>query len=234
MRRIYNYGGTLDDQTSELNAVPDSQDKSNISVQISVDRQVNLVSTNSVTLQFWDGTIVNQSHDMLDTEDDNKIGGGDDKWMVIDGQGDNNWTTATGEGNAPWAQKSSAIFTTKDGTVTVDSATGEINFSGAQFDADDCAIKGDVPSAHVITENAACAGQTPGTGELPPRVGAGGAGQNCTATIESVIRGANTTNRLTLVKIDLGRLISSDDNEYHDGIRTDGGILQISSDGNLG
>lgn len=232
--RIYNYGGTLDNQTLELGAIPNSQDKSNIFVQTSIDKQVNLVNANGVTLQFWDGATVNQSHGASGIEGDSKIDGGDGKWMAIGSQGDNNWTTATGEGNAPWAQKSFAVFTTKGGTVTVDNAAGEVNFSGAQFDADGYVVKGDALNAYATTENATHAGQTPGTGELLVRVGAGGAGQNYTATIESVIREASTADNLTLVKTDLGRLILSGDNEYRGGTRIDGGTLQISSDSNLG
>ncbi|NKD25471.1 autotransporter outer membrane beta-barrel domain-containing protein [Citrobacter freundii] len=232
--RIYNYGGTLDNQTLELGAIPDSQDKSNIFVQTSIDKQVNLVNANGVTLQFWDGATVNQSHGASGIEGDSKIDGGDGKWMAIGSQGDNNWTTATGEGNAPWAQKSFAVFTTKGGTVTVDNAAGEVNFSGAQFDADGYVVKGDALNAYATTENATHAGQTPGTGELLLRVGAGGAGQNYTATIESVIREASTADKLTLVKTDLGRLILSGENEYRGGTRIDGGTLQISSDSNLG
>lgn len=232
--RIYNYGGTLDNQTLELGAIPDSQDKSNIFVQTSIDKQVNLVNANGVTLQFWDGATVNQSHGVSGIEGDSKIDGGDGKWMAIGSQGDNNWTTATGEGNAPWAQKSFAVFTTKGGTVTVDNAAGEVNFSGAQFDADGYVVKGDALNAYATTENTTHAGQTPGTGELLLRVGAGGAGQNYTATIESVIREASTADKLTLVKTDLGRLILSGDNEYRGGTRIDGGTLQISSDSNLG
>ncbi|EKW1654386.1 autotransporter outer membrane beta-barrel domain-containing protein [Citrobacter freundii] len=232
--RIYNYGGTLDNQTLELGAISNSQDKSNIFVQTSIDKQVNLVNANGVTLQFWDGATVNQSHGASGIEGDSKIDGGDGKWMAIGSQGDNNWTTATGEGNAPWAQKSFAVFTTKGGTVTVDNAAGEVNFSGAQFDADGYVVKGDALNAYATTENATHAGQTPGTGELLVRVGAGGAGQNYTATIESVIREASTADKLTLVKTDLGRLILSGDNEYRGGTRIDGGTLQISSDSNLG
>lgn len=232
--RIYNYGGTLDNQTLELGAIPNSQDKSNIFVQTSIDKQVNLVNANGVTLQFWDGATVNQSHGASGIEGDSKIDGGDGKWMAIGSQGDNNWTTATGEGNAPWAQKSFAVFTTKGGTVTVDNAAGEVNFSGAQFDADGYVVKGDALNAYATTENATHAGQTPGTGELLVRVGAGGAGQNYTATIESVIREASTADKLALVKTDLGRLILSGDNEYRGGTRIDGGTLQISSDSNLG
>lgn len=232
--RIYNYGGTLNNQTLELGAIPDSQDKSNIFVQTSIDKQVNLVNANGVTLQFWDGATVNQSHGASGIEGDSKIDGGDGKWMAIGSQGDNNWTTATGEGNAPWAQKSFAVFTTKGGTVTVDNAAGEVNFSGAQFDADGYVVKGDALNAYATTENATHAGQTPGTGELLLRVGAGGAGQNYTATIQSVIREASTNDKLTLVKTDLGRLILSGDNEYRGGTRIDGGTLQISSDNNLG
>nr|WP_153879367.1 autotransporter outer membrane beta-barrel domain-containing protein [Citrobacter freundii] len=232
--RIYNYGGTLDNRTLELGAVPDSQDKSNIFVQTAIDKQVNLVNANGVTLQFWDGATVNQSHGKSGIEGDSKIDGGDGKWMAIGDQGDNNWTTATGEGNAPWAQKSFAVFTTKGGTVTVDDAKGDVNFSGAQFDADGYVVKGDALNAYATTETATHAGQTPGTGELLLRVGAGGAGQNYTATIESILREASARDRLTLVKTDLGRLILSGDNEYRGGTRIDGGTLQISADSNLG
>lgn len=232
--RIYNYGGTLDNRTLELGAVPDSQDKNNIFVQTSIDKQVNLVNANGVTLQFWDGATVNQSHGKSGIEGDSKIDGGDGKWMAIGDQGDNNWTTATGEGNAPWAQKSFAVFTTKGGTVTVDDAKGDVNFSGAQFDADGYVVKGDALNAYATTETATHAGQTPGTGELLLRVGAGGAGQNYTATIESILREASARDRLTLVKTDLGRLILSGDNEYRGGTRIDGGTLQISADSNLG
>ncbi|HEF0062764.1 TPA: autotransporter outer membrane beta-barrel domain-containing protein [Citrobacter pasteurii] len=232
--RIYNYGGTLNNQTLELGAVPDTQNKSNIFVQTSIDKQVNLVNANGVTLQFWDGATVNQSHGASGIEGNSKIDGGDGKWMAIGAQGDNNWTTATGEGNAPWAQKSFAVFTTKGGTVTVDNAAGEVNFSGAQFDADGYVVKGNALNAYATTESATHAGQTPRTGELMLRVGAGGAGQNYTATIESVIREASTNDKLTLVKTDLGRLILSGNNEYRGGTRIDSGTLQISSDNNLG
>jgi hypothetical protein len=71
--RIYNYGGTLDNQTLELGAIPNSQDKSNIFVQTSIDKQVNLVNANGVTLQFWDGATVNQSHGASGIEGDSKL-----------------------------------------------------------------------------------------------------------------------------------------------------------------
>ncbi len=232
--RIYNYGGTLDNQGLDLGTIPDSQDKNNVFVQTSIDKQVNLVNANGVTLQFWDGATVSQSHGATGIEGDSKIDGGDGKWMAIGAQGDNNWTTATGDGNAPWAQKSFAVFTGNAGTVTVDNAAGDVNFSGAQFDADGYVVKGDALNAYATTEDATHAGQTPGTGELLLRVGAGAAGQNYTATIESIIREASTNDKLTLVKTDLGRLILSGDNEYRGGTRIDGGTLQISSDTNLG
>ena len=121
-----------------------------------------------------------------------------------------------------------------DIAIGIKLCSGEVNFSGAQFDADGYVVKGDALNAYATTENATHAGQTPGTGELLVRVGAGGAGQNYTATIESVIREASTADKLTLVKTDLGRLILSGDNEYRGGTRIDGGTLQISSDSNLG
>ena len=232
--RLYNYGGTLQNQTLELGAIPDSQDKNNIFVQTVIDKQVNLVNANGVTLHFWDGAAVGQNHGATGIEGDRNINGGDGKWMAIGDKGDNNWTTATGEGNAPWAQKSFAVFTGDAGIVTVDNAAGEVNFSGAQFDADGYVVKGDALNAYATTESGTHAGQTPGTGELLLRVGAGGAGQNYTATIESTIREASSNDNLTLVKTDLGRLILSGNNTYRGGTRIDGGTLQISSDTNLG
>lgn len=232
--RIYNYGGTLTNNTLDLGDMPQSQDKSNIFVQTSIDKQVNLVNANGVTLQFWDGAAVGESHGASGIEGNNKIDGGDGKWMAIGDAGDDNWTTATGVGNAPWAQKSFAVFTATPGTVMVDAAAGAVTFSGAQFDADGYLIKGDALNAYATTEGATYAGQTPGTGELLLRVGAGAAGQDYSATIASVIREASTADKLTLVKTDLGRLILSGDNEYRGGTRIDGGTLQISSDSNLG
>ncbi|MES0248670.1 hypothetical protein KDV28_23890, partial [Citrobacter freundii] len=78
-----------------------------------------------LTLRFWDGT----GGENGELKNNGVINGGDGIWQSS--QGNDNWTTATGEGNAPWAQKSFAVFTTKGGTVTVDNAAGEVNFSGA-------------------------------------------------------------------------------------------------------
>lgn len=145
--------------------------------------------------------------------------------MAIGSQGDNNWTQQDGIGNAPWAQKAFAVFTGNAGTVEVDRSAGDVQFSGAQFDADGYVIKGDALNAWATTA---------GSGELMLRVGSGGAGANFTATIESAIREGNSADSLTLVKTDPGRLILSGDNAYHGGTRIDGGTLQISADNNLG
>ena len=120
------HGGTLTNNTLDLGDMPQSQDKSNIFVQTSIDKQVNLVNANGVTLQFWDGAAVGESHGASGIEGNNKIDGGDGKWMAIGDAGDDNWTTATGVGNAPWAQKSFAVFTATPGTVMVDAAAGAV------------------------------------------------------------------------------------------------------------
>ncbi|AST78865.1 TPA: autotransporter outer membrane beta-barrel domain-containing protein [Citrobacter farmeri] len=223
--RLYNYGGTLNNQTLELGDVPAGQDKSNIFVQTVLDKQVNLVNANGVTLQFWDGAQTGENHGKTGIEGNGKIDGGDGKWMAIGSQGDNNWTQQDGIGNAPWAQKAFAVFTGNAGTVEVDRSAGDVQFSGAQFDADGYVIKGDALNAWATTA---------GSGELMLRVGSGGAGANFTATIESAIREGNSADSLTLVKTDPGRLILSGDNAYHGGTRIDGGTLQISADNNLG
>lgn len=223
--RLYNYGGTLDNQTLELGDVPAGQDKSNLFVQTVLDKQVNLVNANGVTLQFWDGAQTGENHGKTGIEGNGKIDGGDGKWMAIGSLGDNNWTQQDGIGNAPWAQKAFAVFTGNAGTVEVDQSAGNVQFSGAQFDADGYVIKGDALNAWETTA---------GSNELMLRVGAGGAGDNFTATIESTIREGDSADSLTLVKTDQGRLILSGDNTYHGGTRIDGGTLQISTDNNLG
>lgn len=223
--RLYNYGGTLDNQTLELGDVPAGQDKSNIFVQTVLANQVNLVNANGVTLQFWDGAQTGENHGKTGIEGNGKIDGGDGKWMAIGSLGDNNWTQQDGIGNAPWAQKAFAVFTGNAGTVEVDQSAGNVQFSGAQFDADGYVIKGDALNAWETTA---------GSNELMLRVGAGGAGENFTATIESTIREGDSADSLTVVKTDQGRLILSGDNTYHGGTRIDGGTLQISADNNLG
>lgn len=223
--RIYNYGGTLDNQTLTLGTVPVGLDKSNIFVQTSMQNQVNLVNANGVTLQFWDGAINGTSHGKSGMEGNGVIDGGDGKWKAIGSNGDNNWTQLDGIGNAPWAQKAFAIFTGIAGNVEVENGKGEVQFSGAQFDTDGYVVKGDALNAWATTS---------GSDDLMLRVGAGGAGINTTATIVSVIREGSSDDQLTLVKTDLGRLILSGDNEYRGGTRVNGGTLQISSDQNLG
>lgn len=223
--RLYNYGGSLNNQTLELGDVPTGQDKHNIFVQTVLDKQVNLVNANGVTLQFWDGAQSGENHGTTGIEGNGKIDGGDGKWMAIGDQGDNNWTQQDGIGNAPWTQKAFAIFTGKAGTVDVDKSAGNVQFSGAQFDADGYTIKGDALNAWATIA---------GSDELMLRVGSGGANADITATIASTIREGDSADNLTLVKTDLGRLILSGENTYRGGTRIDGGILQISADSNLG
>lgn len=223
--RLYNYGGNLNNQTLELGDVPAGQDKSNIFVQTILDKQVNLVNANGVTLQFWDGAQSGDSHGISGIEGNGTIEGGDGKWMAIGSNGDNNWTQNDGIGNAPWAQKAFAVFQGKAGTVEVDQNAGTVHFSGAQFAADGYVIKGDALNAWATNA---------GSDELTLRVGAGAAGDDYTATIESVIREGNSADSLTLVKTDVGRLILSGENTYRGGTRIDGGTLQVSADKNLG
>lgn len=223
--RLYNYGGTLDNQTLTLGDVPQGQDKSNIFVQTILQNQVNLVNANGVTLQFWDGEQSGDSHGLTGIEGNGRIDGGDGKWMASGSAGDNNWTSQDGVGNAPWAQKAFAVFTGNAGVVEVANTAGDVQFSGAQFDVDGYVIKGDALNAWATTA---------GTSELMLRVGAGGAGADITATIASVIREGDSADTLTVVKTDPGRLILSGDNAWRGGTRIDGGTLQISADSNLG
>ncbi|WP_164034200.1 hypothetical protein, partial [Serratia marcescens] len=53
--RLFDYGGTLTDNGLAIGARPAGVDASDLLVQTSVAHQINLISTASTTLGFWDG-----------------------------------------------------------------------------------------------------------------------------------------------------------------------------------
>ncbi|HVJ02212.1 MAG TPA: autotransporter-associated beta strand repeat-containing protein, partial [Sphingomonas sp.] len=176
-------------------------------VQTSIANQVNLANTSGLTLNYWDGA--------AGPKNDGVINGGNGVWQAS--AGNDNWTTVTGTPNAPFTDAAFAIFAGAPGTVTVDSSLGAVNAAGMQFAADGYLVQGN--TINLV-----------GTGTSVIRVGDGtAAGAAMTATIGSVLAGATS-----LTKTDLGTLILTGANTYSGGTVIDEGVLQVSSDANLG
>jgi autotransporter-associated beta strand protein len=205
--RLINYTGTLTDNGLDIGTAP--TDASNLQVQTSVAQQVNLVNSDGVALNLWDG---NNSANL----NDGKVAGGSGTWRA--GSPGDNWTDVNGVANGTWKQDGFAIFTGTAGKVTVDNtgAGGAVRIGGAQFAVDGYSIGGDA-----LTIDA------PAT---VVRVGDGtAASAGMTATIGAAIGGAGG-----LVKDDGGTLVLGGANSYTGGTTVKAGILQISADNNLG
>jgi fibronectin-binding autotransporter adhesin len=102
------------------------------------------------------------------------------------------------------------------GTVTVDNSNGQVTSTGMQFAVDGYTVDGD---AIDLAGNSATV-----------RVGDGTlGGADMTATI-----GASLFGPAALVKADLGTLVLSGSNSYLGGTTIDSGVVQVSSDANLG
>ncbi|WP_395352769.1 autotransporter-associated beta strand repeat-containing protein [Variovorax sp. UC122_21] len=205
--RLINYTGTLTNNGLDIGTAP--SDTGKLFVQTSVANQVNLLNTNGLVLNLWDGG-------NAASVNDGKIAGGTGTWRA-GGPGDY-WTDANGLANGTWLQDGFAVFAGKAGTVTVDNkgAAGAVRIGGAQFAVDGYTIGGDA-----LTMNAA--------GSVI-RVGDGtAAGAGMSATIDAALTGTGG-----LVKDDLGTLVLGGANSYAGGTTVKGGVLQITADANLG
>jgi len=204
--RVIDYNGTLTDNGLALGTVP----VTGLSVQTAVPQQVNLVYAQpppvGPTLSFWDGAAGPKS--------DGVVNGGDGSWQ--NSAGNNNWTNENGTVNAPFADGSFAIFEGAPGKVTVDNSLGAVTAAGMQF-----AVDGYQVSGGAITLIGA---------QALIRVGDGTSDSvNYVSTIAAPLIGS-----AELVKDDVGTLVLSAANTYSGGTRIQGGILQVSSDTNLG
>ena len=198
--RIFNYDGALTDNGLVLGTTP----AANLYVQTSIAHQVNLVDSNGLVLNFWDGP---------GSADNGVINGGSGNWRLADNDA---WTESNGALNAPYANGAFAVFTGTPGTVTIDNSNGQVQASGLQFEVD---------GYHLSGGTLVLAGNTPTI-----RVGDGtAAGASMTATIDATLAGAGT-----LVKDDLGTLVLGGTNTYTGGTTVQAGTLQIASDTNLG
>ncbi|UPG92214.1 autotransporter outer membrane beta-barrel domain-containing protein [Luteibacter aegosomaticola] len=198
--RLISYDGALTDNGLQLGTLPAADNF----VQTSIDHQVNLVNTNGLTLNFWDGP----GH-----ANDGAITGGSGTWRLAD---NDRWTEADGAINAPYSEGAFAIFGGTAGTVDVDNTTGAVSASGMQFLTDGYTVSG---ADITLTGGAAAI-----------RVGDGSsAGAAITATIDAPLIGA-----AMLVKDDLGTLVLGGDNSYTGSTDIHAGTLQVSRDANLG
>lgn len=201
--RVINYGGTLTNNGLELGVMPNG---SAANVQTSISGQINLVNTDGLSLNFWDGD--------AGPKFNNAVDGGDGLWQ--NGAGNNNWTDMGGAVNAGYTDNAFAIFAGVGGVVTIDNSLGDVSASGMQIAADGYSFVGDKLTLA-------------GT-QSTIRVGDGStAGAEFTATIAAELAGT-----AQLVKTDAGTLILAGNNSYTGGTVIEGGVLQISDDANLG
>uniref|UniRef100_Q11KT9 Outer membrane autotransporter barrel domain n=2 Tax=Phyllobacteriaceae TaxID=69277 RepID=Q11KT9_CHESB len=200
--RLFNYAGTLTNNGLTLGVMP----LAGTYVLTAIANQVNLVNTNGLTLNYWDGA--------GGPKFDRAIQGGDGVWQ--NSLGNDNWADGSGAVNAAFTDGSFAIFSGTAGIVTVDDSLGQVVVSGIQFAVDGYEIQGDRIGLDgpVVTI----------------RVGDGtDAGSGMVATISAGLSGSSQ-----LVKTDLGTLVLSGTNTHSGGTAVNGGTLQVSVDANLG
>ncbi|MEN9855986.1 MAG: hypothetical protein RLZZ157_1112, partial [Pseudomonadota bacterium] len=234
--RLIKYVGTLTDNGLDLGSVPEGVSRDRLTIQTSVDKQVNLlVSALPSNFTFWDGASTNTG--------DGRIEGGSGTWTVNSA----NWTTADGLENGKFSPDDLLIFalptpnvgsqqlamfaaesigpaiatpSSAAGIVTVDDDEGDIVLrKGVQFAADGYLVTGQSIDLAATIPCGECA---PLPGKVIFRVGDGSeAGADYVATIESALTGL-----AGLEKTDLGTLILSGTNSYAGGTRVTDGTLQ--------
>jgi autotransporter-associated beta strand protein len=204
---LFSYGGTLTYSNGGLvlGAMPGSE---TLQIQnLTGDKQINLLDTTGMTLNFWNGNGLATS---------TSLGGGDGTWSTTS----MSWTDAEASVTAAMQpQPGFAIFGGAAGTVTVDNGDGAVSATGLQFASDGYTLQGDTLTLA-------------GTGAVTPviRVGDGSsAGAGMTATIDNVIAGSDG-----LAKTDAGTLVLAGANTFSGGLTIEGGELSVASDANLG
>ncbi|WP_181175673.1 autotransporter-associated beta strand repeat-containing protein [Mesorhizobium sp. B2-3-4] len=200
--RVFSYDGTLTNNGLVVGTIPST----GYSIQTSIDHQVNLVNTEGLTFNYWDGAAGPKNNGV--------VNGGDGIWQSA--AGNDNWANEAGTANAGFADQSFAIFAGQTGTVMVDASVGQVTASGMQFMTDGYVVQGDGielvgPSSSIVVGDGTAAGAA------------------MTATIASVLSGD-----AQLVKSDRGTLVLSGANSYKGGTAVNGGTLQVSQDANLG
>ncbi|TPI99681.1 autotransporter outer membrane beta-barrel domain-containing protein [Mesorhizobium sp. B2-8-1] len=200
--RVFSYEGSLTNNGLVVGTIPST----GYSIQTSIDHQVNLVNTQGLTFNYWDGNAGPKNNGV--------INGGDGVWQTS--AGNDNWANETGTVNAPFADASFAIFAGQAGTVTVDDGLGQVTASGMQFMTGGYSVQGGG-----IALAGASSSIVVGDGTA--------AGAGMTATIASALSG-----NAQLVKSDRGTLVLTGANSYTGGTAINGGTLQVSADADLG
>lgn len=247
--RLFNYGGTLTDNTMNIASLPPN-DAQNYAIQTNLANQVNLVLNYidpTGTLQFWDGDRNGDNHGNDGVDGNGSIDGGFGYWTANVAGTSNNWTQSTGVGNAPWAQDAFAIFQGTANEVRVSNVNGDVLTSGMQFTSDGYVLNADPAqpgsqlhfiNTHVTltpANNFTAQGETAADNFFIIRVGDGGTGANVTTTINvDLVQDASDTSVTRLLKTDPGRLILNGDNVITGGVEVWNGALQVSKDSSLG
>ncbi|NTX77434.1 transporter [Serratia proteamaculans] len=247
--RLFNYGGTLTDNTMDIASLPPN-DAQSYAIQTNLANQVNLVLNfvdPSGTLQFWDGDSNGTNHGADGVSGNGVVNGGFGYWVANIAGVSNNWTQATGNGNAPWAQDAFAIFQGSANEVRISNINGAVLTSGMQFTSDGYVLNADPlnPGSQLQFTNTNVAltpennftaqGETAADNFFVIRVGDGGAGADVTTTINvDLVQDASNTSVTRLLKTDPGRLILNGDNIITGGVEVWNGTLQVSKDSSLG
>lgn len=249
--RLFNYAGSLVNNTLEINSLPPN-DGGTYAIQTNIANQVNLILNfvdPASELQFWDGEDTANHGD--GTTGNGQVDGGNGIWKANIAGDTNNWTQASGVGNAPWSQTAFAIFQGTGGEVQISNINGRVVNSGMQFTADNYVLNQLNPasalnyistvtesfpeSVPVPTNTYQAQGESVADTFYVIRVGDGASGSDVTTTINASLRqDALDTNRIRLLKTDAGRLILNGVNDFSAGIEVWGGALQVSDNASLG
>ena len=199
---LFTYGGTLTETNGGI--IPPS----GFTIQnLTASKQVNLINTNGLTLNFWNANGLASS---------TRMGGGSGVWSVPQA----NWANATGSITSTRQPADAfAIFGGDAGMVTVDNTGGAVTALGMQFASD---------GFHLVGGALGLVAPTPGAlSEI--RVGDGSsASAGWIATVD------NTLTGLGFNKTGAGTLVLGGSNTYTQGTMLSAGTLSVSADANLG
>lgn len=248
--RLFNYGGSLTNNTLEIASLPPN-DAENYGVQTNINNQVNLVLNfinPSNQLQFWDGDLNGSNHGD-GSSGNGQIEGGFGYWTALISGTSNNWTQQNGVGNAPWAQASFAVFQGASNTVLVSNIFGDVITSGMQFTTDGYILKTDPdfadsqlrfvatnpPTVFTPDNSYEAQGATHADSYFAIRVGDGATGADVTTTIDvDLVQNDLADGNIRLLKTDPGRLILTGNNLFTGGVEVWNGTLNINNDNALG